>query len=69
MDPNNLLNHLKSVDFFNVVEYPQSLFELTNIHKVGSDSLRISGNLSIRDATFKSISFYDINKRTEMASS
>ncbi len=54
---NNLLNHLKSVDFFNVVKYPQSLLELTNIQKVGSDSLRISGNLSIREVT-KNIEFF-----------
>lgn len=54
---NNLLNHLKSVDFFNIVEYPQSLFELTNIQNVGSDSLRISGNLSIREIT-KNIEFF-----------
>lgn len=54
---NNLLNHLKSVDFFNIVEYPQSLLELTNIQKVGSDSLRISGNLSIREVT-KNIEFF-----------
>ncbi|WP_231388378.1 YceI family protein [Sphingobacterium hungaricum] len=53
----NLLNHLKSVDFFNIVEHPQSLLELTNIQKVGIDSLRISGNLSIREVT-KNIEFF-----------
>lgn len=52
----NLLNHLKSVDFFNIAEYPLSLLELTNIQNVGSDSLRISGNLSIREVT-KNIEF------------
>ncbi|WP_270087235.1 YceI family protein [Sphingobacterium sp. SYP-B4668] len=58
---NNLLNHLKSVDFFNIVEYPQSVLELTNIQKVGSDSLRISGNLSIREVT-KNIKFFAYQK-------
>ncbi len=48
---NNLLNHLKSIDFFNTVECPLSLLELTNIQKVGRDSLRISGNLYIREVT------------------
>jgi len=53
---NNLLNHLKSADFFNIIEYPQGSLELTNIQKLGSDSLRISGNLSIREVT-KNIEF------------
>lgn len=59
----NLLNHLKSVDFFNIAAYPKSLLELTNIHKVGSDSLRISGNFSIREVT-KNIEFFAHQKNS-----
>lgn len=53
----NLLNHLKSDDFFNVIHYPTSTLELTKVQKTKNDSLKISGNLQIREVT-KNIEFF-----------
>jgi hypothetical protein len=53
----NLLNHLKSDDFFNVTHYPISKLELTKVNKMKNDSLEISGNLTIREVT-KNIKFF-----------
>ncbi len=53
----NLLNHLKSDDFFNVTHYPIATLELTNVEKNKDDSLKISGNLTIREVT-KNIEFF-----------
>ncbi|WP_020528881.1 YceI family protein [Flexithrix dorotheae] len=53
---NNLNNHLKSPDFFDVEKFPTSEFQITNVHPVSSDSLLISGNLTLKDIT-KSIGF------------
>lgn len=52
----NLLDHLKSDDFFNVSDYPLSTMKITNSQKTGNDSIWISGNLTIRAVT-KSIEF------------
>lgn len=52
----NLRNHLKSEDFFYVEEYPKARFEITKTEEFKSDSLRVWGDLSIRDIT-QSISF------------
>lgn len=57
----NLLNHLKSDDFFNVVHYPISTLKLTRVQKIKNDSLKISGNLKIREVT-KNIEFYAYHK-------
>lgn len=53
----NLLNHLRSYDFFNVAHYSISTIELTNIQKTINDSLQITGNLTIREVT-KNIVFF-----------
>lgn len=53
---NNLNTHLKSNDFFDVENYPTSSFQVTNIEKTVSDSLRVSGNLTIKGIT-KNIQF------------
>lgn len=53
----NLLNHLKSDDFFNVTNYPLSTLELTSVHQTKNDSLKVSGNLTIREVT-KNIEFF-----------
>src|SRR5690606_25516132 len=44
----NLLDHLKGNDFFNVSHYPISTLELTKVQKTKNDSLKITGNLTIR---------------------
>lgn len=53
----NLLNHLKSNDFFNVINFPFSTLELTSVHQTENDSLKVSGNLTIREVT-KNIEFF-----------
>ncbi|NCP58767.1 MAG: YceI family protein [Flavobacteriales bacterium] len=53
----NLLNHLRSDDFFNVAQYSISTIELTNVQKTINDSLQITGNLTIREVT-KNIVFF-----------
>lgn len=53
----NLITHLKSEDFFNVTHYPISTLELTKVQKNKNDSLKISGNLTIREVT-KNIEFF-----------
>lgn len=58
----NLLNHLKSDDFFNVIHYPLSTLELTSVQQLENDSLKISGNLSIREIT-KNIEFFAHQKK------
>ena len=57
----NLLDHLKSDDFFNVVQHPISTLELTSVQKTKTDSLKISGNLTIREIT-KNIEFFAYHK-------
>lgn len=47
----NFLDHLKNDDFFNVSHYPISTLELMSVQKINNDSLRISGNLQIREVT------------------
>lgn len=51
-----LRGHLKSDDFFYVEKYPTAEFEITQTEVLKSDSVKVWGNLSIRDVT-KSISF------------
>ncbi|MEP3389017.1 MAG: YceI family protein [Reichenbachiella sp.] len=48
---NNLNNHLKSSDFFDVEKFPTSEFKITNVRQITSDSLLISGNLTLKDIT------------------
>jgi len=52
----NLRNHLKSDDFFYVEKYPTAEFKITKTEALKADSLKIWGDLSIRDVT-KPISF------------
>lgn len=56
-----LIDHLKSEDFFYVKKYPTAEFEITSTEAMNGDSLRVWGNLSIRDVT-KSISFVAYQK-------
>lgn len=52
----DLINHLKSDDFFAVDKYPTSRFEITRISPGEGDKQIISGNLTIKDIT-QEISF------------
>lgn len=53
---NNLNKHLKSSDFFDVDKFPTSEFQITNVKQLTSDSLLVSGNLTLKDIT-KNIEF------------
>lgn len=55
---NQLLNHLKSADFFDVETYPKGLFTITSAKKIADESYNyeISGNLSLKDQV-KNITF------------
>lgn len=46
----NLSNHLKKKEF-NATRYPLASFEITNVKYLGGDSLRVWGNMSIKDVT------------------
>jgi polyisoprenoid-binding protein YceI len=52
----NLLDHLKSEDFFNVADFPVATLTMTKVHRISEDRLECSGNLSIREIT-KNITF------------
>lgn len=53
----NLDGHLKNEDFFNVEQYPEATFQITEVKAGSTDNeLVISGNLTIKDQT-KNISF------------
>lgn len=48
--------HIKSKDFFDVETYPTSSFTITNIEQITNDSLKISGNFTLKNIT-KNITF------------
>lgn len=43
--------HLRNADFFDVETYPEITFESTSIEAIDEDSLKIIGNLTIKDVT------------------
>jgi len=44
-------NHLRTNDFFDVPNYPTWTFKSTSAEKVGEDTYRITGDLTIKDTT------------------
>ncbi|MCH5715728.1 YceI family protein [Niabella hibiscisoli] len=48
---NNLVNHLKDPDFFNVTTFPTSTIAITSVEPGNSDNIKISGNLTIKGIT------------------
>lgn len=55
-----LLNHIKGSDFFNVAKHPTSKLIITGSKLVGTDSLKVSGKMTILDKT-NPITFYAVN--------
>lgn len=51
-----LINHLKSADFFDAARYPTAAFELVSAAQVSADSVRVTGNLTLKGVT-KSLTF------------
>lgn len=43
--------HLKSADFFDLARYPTLTFKSTHVAKTGVDTLKVSGDLTIRGVT------------------
>ncbi len=48
---NNLVNHLKDTDFFNVITFPNSTIAITRVEPGTSGDIKISGNLTIKGIT------------------
>ena len=55
-DNDNLTGHLKNADFFNVAEFPTSLFDVTKVEKESESSYSVTGNLTMHGVT-KSVTF------------
>lgn len=52
----DLVNHLKSADFFEVETYPTAGFEITSAEKKGENMYSLTGNLTMKETT-RSITF------------
>jgi polyisoprenoid-binding protein YceI len=48
---NNLINHLKDPDFFDVKKFPVSTFAITKVASVNSENIKVTGNLTIKGIT------------------
>lgn len=44
-------DHLRSADFFDAAKFPAMTFTSTKVEKVGTDKLKITGNLTIKGVT------------------
>jgi len=55
-DNADLVNHLKSTDFFDIIKNPTSTFEITEVKSDKEGKLQIDGNLTLNGTT-KKISF------------
>ena len=54
--------HLKSADFFDAAKFPEIAFKSNKVEKVGSDGLKISGDLSLHGITKPVVLNAKINK-------
>jgi polyisoprenoid-binding protein YceI len=50
---NNLINHLKDPDFFDVKKFPISTFSITKIALVDKQNVAVTGNLTIKGITLE----------------
>lgn len=48
---NNLINHLKDPDFFDVKKFPFSTIEITRVDSINGESKKVTGNLTIKGIT------------------
>ncbi|HTF21785.1 MAG TPA: YceI family protein [Chryseolinea sp.] len=48
---NNLINHLKEADFFDVKKFPIATFAVTNVSSGDEENIKITGNLTIKGIT------------------
>ena len=52
----DFIGHMKSADFFESAKFPTATFELVSAEKLPSDSVRVTGNLTMKGVT-KSVVF------------
>jgi polyisoprenoid-binding protein YceI len=48
---NNLINHLKDPDFFDVKKFPIAIFVITRVASVNAENINVTGNLTIKGIT------------------
>jgi polyisoprenoid-binding protein YceI len=48
---NNLVNHLKNPDFFDVKKFPISTFAITEVTSANGENIKVTGNLTIKGIT------------------
>jgi polyisoprenoid-binding protein YceI len=48
---NNLIDHLKDPDFFDVKKFPVSTFAITRVAQVAGETMNVTGNLTIKGIT------------------
>jgi polyisoprenoid-binding protein YceI len=63
---NNLISHLKDTDFFDVEKFPNSKFAITKVESQNADSIKVTGNLTIKEITHE-VTFpvkIEVNNRT-----
>jgi len=56
----DLVNHLKNEDFFDVEKFPESKLEFVNFEKVDDNRLKIDANLTIKNVT-KPVTLYNVD--------
>lgn len=61
----NLTNHLKSADFFDVENYPQSMYVINEVNSLGGNMYKINGDLTIKDVTMPASVTAEIGKNNE----
>jgi polyisoprenoid-binding protein YceI len=57
--------HLRSADFLDAENYPKISFKSTKITQTGSDTLKVAGELSIKDVTLPVVLDTTFNGRTK----
>ncbi|WP_243472205.1 YceI family protein [Winogradskyella sp. MH6] len=55
----DLVNHLKNDDFFDVEKFPESKLEFTSFEKVNDNRLKIDANLTIKNVT-KPVTLFNV---------
>ena len=50
-DTNTPIKHLKSADYFDVEKFPASTFTITKVDSISRDSIKVTGNLTIKGVT------------------
>lgn len=66
---NNLINHLKGPDFFDVEKFPISTFTITKVAPADGGAINVTGNLTIKGITHE-VTFpanVDVKERTVTA--